>query len=89
MSIAHALFLTLILLNYERQTRLVMVLRAPLGPMSCECAGTLAQAVCRWLSEVAGLEPRASPPTGHEGDHEGAVPMGPPAPEGGQSRVKH
>lgn len=50
MSIAHALFLTLILLNYERQTRLVMVLRAPLGPMSRECAGTLAQAVCRWLS---------------------------------------
>lgn len=37
MSIAHALFLTLVLLNYERQTRPMMVLRAPLGPEGCVC----------------------------------------------------
>lgn len=37
MAIAHALFLTLILLNYERWTRLAMVLRVPLGPVGCEC----------------------------------------------------
>ena len=49
MSVAHALFLTLILLNYERRTRLVMVLRAPLSPWA-QCAGALARGVCRWLS---------------------------------------
>lgn len=37
MAIARALFLTLVLLNYERWTRLAMVLRVPLGSAGCEC----------------------------------------------------
>lgn len=48
MSVAHALFLTLLLLNYERWTRLVMVLGAPWGPWAVSVLPSPCPGVRTW-----------------------------------------
>lgn len=71
MSVARALFLTLILLNYERWTRLVMVLGAPWGPWAVSTLRRPCSGVCMWLRGGGRAGAQTSP------YHEGAVPAEP------------